>query len=393
MMHERDPVVAAAAEARTTHPTEQNGLQESAPGPARDKLTRAVQIAFISFVVVTFAYVAHAVLLPLFLAWVISMMLKPLVRWMRACRIPTPLGAGLIVVLGVVLVGLGAVRFGTPALEWVKTTPENVPRLREKFQHILRPAARLSEAASNVGKIEPSEGGAKKTSPAVPVEVKSSGVSTTIYSWTGSVLAGIGETIALVFLLLASGDVLIERVVHVLPTLRDKKQVLTISHELQSQISRYLFSVTLINICLGVAVGLALHFLGMPNAVMWGGVAALLNYIPYFGPVLGMLAVGLGGMFVFDTFTQALLPAGAYLILHLIEADAITPFVLGRRFTLNPVIIFVALMFFVWLWGILGALLAMPLLVTLKVICERVPALATVGELLAGKGGARTVSP
>jgi predicted PurR-regulated permease PerM len=126
---------------------------------------------------------------------------------------------------------------------------------------------------------------------------------------------------------------------------------------------------------------------------MWGGVAALLNYIPYFGPVLGMLAVGLGGMFVFDTFTQALLPAGAYLILHLIEADAITPFVLGRRFTLNPVIIFVALMFFVWLWGILGALLAMPLLVTLKVICERVPALATVGELLAGKGGARTVSP
>lgn len=391
-MHERDPVVAAVAESRTNHPAGQNGLHENVPSPLPDKFTRAVQIAFIGSVVVTFAYVARAVFLPLFLAWVLSMMLKPLMRLLRVCRIPTPLSAGVIVVLGVVLVSVGAVRLGAPAVAWIKTAPENLPHLREKFQHILRPAVRLSEAASNVGKVEPSEGGVKKATPAVPVEVKTGGVSATVFSWTGSVLAGIGETIALVFLLLASGDVLLEKVVHVLPTLRDKKQVLNISHDLQSRISRYLFSVTLINIGLGIAVGLALHFLGMPNAAMWGGVAAILNFVPYFGPVIGILAVGLGGLFVFDTFGQAVLPAGAYLILHLVEADAVTPFVLGRRFTLNPVIIFVALMFFVWLWGVLGALLAMPLLVTLKVICERVPSLTTVGELLAGKNGARTTA-
>jgi len=307
--------------------------------------------------------------------------LKPLVRWLQNCRVPAPLAAGLVVTLVVIVLGVGTMHLGRPAMEWLQSAPENVPRLKEKFRSILRPALRLSEAAANVSKLDSSE---PLTHKPQPVEVKDNSVTTTVFSWTGSLLAGIGETVALVFLLLAAGDVFLQKLVHAMPTLRDKRQAYDICHEIQQHISRYLFSVGLVNISFGFAVGLVLYWLGMPNAMMWGGVAALLNFVPYFGAVLGTIIVGLAGLFAFDTLGRALAPAGAYLVLHLIEANAVTPFVLGRRFTLNPVVIFVALIFCIWLWGVTGALLAVPLLVTLKVVCDRVSALATVGEFLSG---------
>jgi predicted PurR-regulated permease PerM len=120
----------------------------------------------------------------------------------------------------------------------------------------------------------------------------------------------------------------------------------------------------------------------MPNAMMWGALAAIVNYIPYFGPIAGILVVAVAGLLSFDTLVRGLLPAAIYLCWHVLEADLFTPFLLGYRFRLNPVIIFVALMFFAWLWGIVGGLLAMPILVTLKVICNRLPALQSVGDLL-----------
>ena len=115
---------------------------------------------------------------------------------------------------------------------------------------------------------------------------------------------------------------------------------------------------------------------------MWGGVAAVLNFLPFFGPTMGMIIVGLAGLLAFDTVGAALLPLGIYVLLHLGESYLITPYALGQRFSLNPVVIFVAFIFFAWLWGIFGALLAVPLLVSLKVICERVPTLVPVAEFL-----------
>lgn len=342
-------------------------------------LTTTTQVVFLLLAAITFAYVAHSVVLPVLVAWVACMTLKPPVKWLHACGVPTPVGAAIVVGLVVAGIGVGVMHLGRPALEWIQTAPENVPRLKEKFQHILSPAIRLSEAASKVGSLEPAEASTRKPQ---TVEVKDNHVPTGVFSWTGSLLAGIGETIALVFLLLATGDLFVHKLVRVMPTLRDKKQALEISHEIQQHISRYLFSVGLVNLGFGFLVGLGFHLLGLPNAMMWGGAAALVNFVPYFGPVVGIIAVALAGLFAFDTLGKALAPAGLYLVLHLVEANAVTPFVLGRRFTLNPVIIFVSLIFGSWLWGVTGALLAVPLLVTLKVICERVGSLATVAEFL-----------
>src|SRR5712671_6611482 len=213
------------------------------------------------------------------------------------------------------------------------------------------------------------------------VEVKTSRVPSSLINWTGTFLAGIGETLVLLYLLLASGDLFLQKLVRVVPTLSDKKLAVEISHEIQQNISNYLFSVSLINVGLGLVVSGGLYFMGVPNAAMWGILVALLNFVPYFGPVAGVIILGTIGFLSFDTLWKGLLPPAWYLVLHLLEANLITPVLLGRRFTLNPVIIFVSLIFWTWLWGIPGALLSVPILVSIKIVCDRVPAMSAVSEL------------
>ena len=122
--------------------------------------------------------------------------------------------------------------------------------------------------------------------------------------------------------------------------------------------------------------------MGVPNAAMWGMLVAVLNFVPYFGPIIGVFLLATVGLLTFDTLWQGLLPSGWYLLLHLLEANFITPVLLGRRFTLNPVVIFVSLIFWTWLWGVPGALLSVPILASIKVVCDRVPKLTFVSELL-----------
>src|SRR5262245_1149231 len=187
---------------------------------------------------------------------------------------------------------------GKPTLEWISAAPETLPQLKEKFESVLRPAPRLSEAASSVGNLDPPGGSTNKVH---AVEVKNNKVAQTVFTWTGSLLAGIGETIGLVFLSLAFGDGFLQKLIQVLPTFPDKKRAMKISAEMQQSISTYLFTVGLINISFGAIVGTTLHLLGMPNAMMWGGVAAFANLVPYFGPILGIAAVGAAGLVGFNT--------------------------------------------------------------------------------------------
>jgi predicted PurR-regulated permease PerM len=122
--------------------------------------------------------------------------------------------------------------------------------------------------------------------------------------------------------------------------------------------------------------------MGVPNAAMWGMLVAVLNFVPYFGPAAGIALLATVGLLTFDTLWTAFLPPAWYLLLHLLEANIITPVLLGHRFTLNPVVIFVSLIFWTWLWGVPGALLSVPILVSIKAVCDRVPAMSPVSELL-----------
>jgi predicted PurR-regulated permease PerM len=338
-----------------------------------------VQIVMIVLGTIAFLYFARPVILPLFLACVGAMTLKPLIRWLSCCHIPPALSAAVVLCFLVSAIGIGFFQLGRPALTWMNEAPQHMTELRQRVLKIFPRLTRFNKAAAAVNNLGATENEQEKVT---VVEVKTSRVPSTFINWTGTFLAGIGETLVLLYLLLASGDLFLQKLVHVMPTLHDKKSAVEISHEIQQNISNYLFSVSLINIGLGIVVSGGLYFMGVPNAAMWGMLVALLNFVPYFGPAAGIILLAAVGLLTFDTLWQAVLPPAWYLLLHLLEANLITPVLLGRRFTLNPVVVFVSLIFWTWLWGVSGALLSVPILVSIKVICDRVPAMSPVSELL-----------
>jgi len=370
-----DPTIGAGwrAEVSSKEP-----LSTEPVAPTAAKAT-PLQIVLILLGAIAFLYFARPVVLPVVLACIAGMTLKPLIRWSSCGHIPPALSAAVLLCLLVTAIGIGFYQLGRPALTWMNDAPQHLTELRHRVQKVLPRLARFSEAATAVNNLGAMGAEQEK---ATVVEVKTSRVPSMFINWTGTLLAGIGETLVLLYLLLASGDLFLQKLVRVMPTLHDKKRAVEISHGIQQNISNYLFSVSLINIGLGVAVSGGLYFMGVPNAAMWGMLVAVLNFVPYFGPIVGVLLLATVGLLTFDTLWQGCMAPAWYLLLHLLEANLITPILLGRRFTLNPAVVFVSLIFWTWLWGVPGALLSVPILVSVKVVCDRFPTLATVSELL-----------
>jgi predicted PurR-regulated permease PerM len=350
--------------------------------PAAPKTT-AGQITVSVLGAIAFLYFARPVVLPVVLACVAGMTLKPLIRWSSCCHIPPAISAAVLLCFLVSALGIGFFKLGHPALTWMNEAPQHMTELRQRVQKIFPRLARFNQAAAavnNLGATDAEKAAEQEKTPTL--EVKESRGTSSILNWTGTLLVGLGETLVLLYLLLASGDLFLQKLVRVMPTLHDKKSAVEISHEIQQNISNYLFSVSLINLGLGIVVSGGLYFMGVPNAAMWGILVAILNFVPYFGPVAGIILLATVGLLTFDTLWTGLLPPAWYLLLHLLEANFITPMLLGRRFALNPVVIFVSLIFWTWLWGVPGALLSVPILVSIKVVCDRVPTLTFVSELL-----------
>lgn len=325
------------------------------------------------------AYYVRVVCVPVALAWVIAMALEPPMRWLRRWRLPGPLAALIVVTLFSAALLTAVVQLGRPAVAWAQDAPKEWPRLKEKYGRLLRPVTWLMDQTSRVGNLGAGADGEDKPQ---DVRVKDNRVFSTVFTWTGGIIVEIAETVVLVFMFLAVGNPFMRVLTKGLADGNDRHRAEEMAREIQHNTSRYLFSVGLINLALGGAVGLTLLLLGMPGAAMWGGIVALLNFIPYFGPFVGMAAVAVAGLLAFDTIGQGFLPALGYLGLHLLEADLVTPYVLGRRFALSPVIIFVSLMLFSWLWGVVGGLLAAPLLVSFKVVCDHSSNLSACGDFL-----------
>lgn len=378
-----DPLESTTTPDPPASPPETPPPTATAVAPAVVARTIPLQVILVILGSIAFLYFARPVMLPVFMAVIAGMALTPLLRWASRCRIPPALSAAIVLCGVVTAIGFGFFQLGRPALNWINDAPQHMTELRQRAQALFPRIKRFTQAAkavNNLGATE-EEKADEQQKPAT-VAIKEDRGATSILNWTGTLLVGIGETFVLLYLLLASGDLFLQKLVHVLPTLRDKKRAVEISHEIQHNISNYLFSVSLINLGLGTVVSAGLYWMGVPNPFMWGMLAAMLNFIPYFGPIAGVFLLGAVGVLTFDTLSRGLLPPSWYLLLHLLEANFITPILMGRRFTLNPVVIFVSLIFWTWLWGVPGALLSVPILVSFKVICDRVPVLSWVSELL-----------
>ena len=168
------------------------------------------------------------------------------------------------------------------------------------------------------------------------------------------------------------------------PTFRDKRKVVEMVHEVERGVSSYLLTVTLINIALGVVIGLAMWLMEMPNPALWGAMATTLNFIPYLGAMAGTIVVFLVAVFSFDSLAYASLVPVVYFGCTALEGNFVTPSLLGRNMSMNPIVVFLSLVFWGWMWGVGGALIAVPTLAILKIGLDQFDRTRPIGTLLGG---------
>ncbi|MFZ0389791.1 MAG: AI-2E family transporter [Calditrichia bacterium] len=323
-------------------------------------------------------YFAKSFFMPIVLAVLLSWMLQPVVRILKRFHIPDALGGALILLMVAVLLGYSVFKLSGPASKWAQSVPQNFRKVEGKLLSFRKPMQEVSKAAEELGKITQLNEEEKTQE----VQLKEKSFADTLLSNTQEFFAIISITVVLLYFLLASGDLFLRKLVRVLPTLKDKKKAVEIARHTEQHISMYLLTVTTINIFLGLAIAAAMFLLKMPNPLLWGAMAGVLNFIPYLGAVVGISTVGLVALVQFDSVSYALLAPLSYFLINFVEGNFITPVVLGQRLTLNPVVVFISLFFWWWLWGLPGAIMAVPLLVIFKIICDHVEPLTAVGEFL-----------
>jgi predicted PurR-regulated permease PerM len=341
----------------------------------------AVKGLFLLALFYTF-YFARSLLLPVVLALLLSLILYPAVRALKRVRVPEPLGAAIIVGALAIALGFGLYQLFEPATDWIGKMPKVVQQVERKLWSVRKSMEEVSKAAEKVEALTNVEGRSKR--PQQVVAGQRSLVSR-IWDTTQNVVLSAGATLVLLFFILASGDMFLRKLVRVLPTLTDKKTAVHVARTIQTAIARYLFTITCINLGLGVLTAAAMHLLGMPNAVLWGVLVFLLNYVPYIGPALSGTVLTVVAFLTFDDLTDVLMVPLVYFTLEIIEGQFVTPLLTGRSLTLNPVMIFLSMLLWGWLWGAIGALMAVPILMTFKIFCDHIASLSAVGEFLSGK--------
>lgn len=349
---------------------------------ARLHLSKTVSFSIIgifAILLIGALYFARTFFLPVMLALLVTLTFSPMVRYLRRQGIPAVVTAVLLVLAIFAFLGSAALYLSDPVSQLIADSPAIAQRIEERFQPLREPLRRVMNASAQLEEL------ADAGSPAAEkVVVAQPGLAAWAANTLGGLSTTLGATLVLVLFLLSSGDLFLHKLVRVLPTLSDKKRSVRLVHNVEFEVSRYLLTITAINLCFGAAVAVAMAVLGMSNPLLWGAAATALNFIPYIGAAIGVGAAFVAALITYGTIGPAFLPPAAYLLFHTIESAFITPLILGRRLELNVVVIFISLAFWSWIWGIVGALIAVPILVVIKVFCDNFPGLAPFGEFLSG---------
>lgn len=342
-------------------------------------------IAAVLIMLVGAVYLAKTILLPVALAFMLTLTLSPIVRYLGRLRIPEPVSALLIVVCVGLVAAVAAYNLAGPIKGWIDGAPANWRIVDEKFRALRAPVNAAISASKQVEKISRPE------DPSVQrVAIEPRGILAAAAFNVAAVLSTTGVTMVLLFFMLASGRLFYEKLVRISPTMTEKKRAIRIVHAVEEEVSRYLLTIMVINSMLGVGIGLAMWALGMPNPALWGVMATALNFVPYIGALTGVAVVTVVALVTFEPLDTAIAVGGAYLGLTAIEGQLVTPGIVGKRLEMNTVAVFLAIVFWGWLWGVPGALMAVPFLVSLRVLCAYFDSLSALGEFLGGPAAPET---
>lgn len=347
-------------------------------------MSKPVQFSIIgSFMILLLCafYYAQNLLLPIVVAFLSALVLSPIVRTLKRSGIHESISAFLLVVLFAGVFGLTVYSLSGPISQWIEEAPRIGQELRTKLKTLRRPMEQIDAAQKQ---LEDATQGT--TDPRIQeVAVREPGLLSKIAQGVPNIFAGAAVTFVLLLFLLASGDMFYEKLVRVLPTLTDRKRGLRIAYDIEREVSRYLLTITIINFALGAVIGAGLFVLGMPNPILWGLIAALLNFVPYIGAITGMAVVSVVAMVSFPTLGHALLAPAFYMFCSAIEGQFITPALVGRRLQINAIAVFLAIVFWGWIWGVIGVFVAVPMLIVVKVFCRHIESLSGLDEFLSAR--------
>jgi predicted PurR-regulated permease PerM len=341
--------------------------------------SRSVEATLLTVLAVLYTlYFARSFLIPIVFALLLNFLLSPLIRRMTKMSIKPPLGAALVVVVLLAGMGWGAYQLATPAQRWAAIAPQSFMKAQSKLRGIIRP---MQQVSKNVEQAASAVGAPAGKAPEVVVQAGPS-VTSRLFGTTQRVIAGLLEIFILLYFLLAGGDLFLQKLIKVLPHVSDKAKAVEIARATEATVSAYLTTTLLVNLVEGSLVALVLWLIGMPSVVLWGVIVFFLEFVPYLGAATAVVVLSVAGLTTFDQPAHALLVPGSFLAINMLQANLVTPLLLGHRLTLNPVAIFTGLAFFYWIWGVPGAFLAVPLLATFKIFCDNIESLAAIGEFL-----------
>jgi len=385
------------------------------PMPAEARGGHSAGIVILATLAVLAAmYVGSELLIPIALSVLFTGLLRPVVRRFERAGLPAVVGSTVVLVA---FLGLAAVAFASlavPVRNWVAAAPDTFAKAQERLQGIRKPLQTVTQAvqkleAGATGQRLPEPSGREQTADSsrgqAAREAPQSNASTSkplvsnanpggggssvaavaarVFGTTTAVLAAIVEVALLTFLLLASGDTFLSKLVRVLPLRWEKREAVEIAGETERVVSHYMLVTALINVGQGVLVGVAMALLHVPNPVLWGLLTFALEFIPYLGGASMIILLTLVGLATFNSLGQAMLPPLTYLAITTLQNNLVSPIAYGRRLRLNPVAVFVGVLFWYSLWGVAGAFLAVPILASLKIMGDHIDSLAPLAEFLA----------
>lgn len=368
-MSPQDEAIAAHAPASTTAPAEDAAAPPAAPA-ARPRGPLSLVILATLAVGYTL-WATQDLILPVLLAMFFALIGNPIIRLLQRIRIPRFLAALAVLCSGIALTVLLGQQLVQPAGEWIREAPRELRTLAPKLQKLTKPVQDANKAAENIARAAGGESAAR------PVQVVRAEASDPYKSLTATpmAVASVLAVVLLTFFFMVYGQDLQRHAIALLPDRQKKKLTVEILQAIEIEVSRYVLTISAINAVVGlVFAGCLFFFLDLPlgDALLWGTLAMLLNFAPYVGPLIGIIVMLLMGFASYEEPLRALVPAAIYLGLHTLEGQIVTPIVLGKRMALSPLVLILALMVFGWLWGIVGLLLAVPLLVCVKIVLTRV---------------------
>jgi predicted PurR-regulated permease PerM len=334
-----------------------------------------------ALLVFTLAWAMRAtrpVLLPLVLAILLAVVLSPAVRWLRRFRLPPPLAAACVVSAFTAAAGFAIYTIADPAIDWIERAPQTLHQVERRLRTVKASMLEARMAADTVEEMARVDGQA----PPPEVTVKEPSLAARVVDVTRTALLQAAEVVILVYFLLAFGGAFLRRLLTLQGRLRARIRFVQMTDEIEREISNFLLTTTCINVGLGLATAAAMWLLQMPNPLLWGALAAVLNFVPYLGAFVTLIVLPGVAILTIDPLPRALLVPAIFLALATLEGQFITPMIVGRRMSLNPMVIAIALLAGGWIWGAVGLLLTVPLLAMTKIYCAHDDALSPIADLL-----------